>query len=249
MSKTIDVEAGDTWTIGGEGEPLLMQHRDMKHRQVGRTNYSVWYNNCVSWSHIPSWVAIDILSQWGYTITTPAAKDEAPAKTEPTTDVPVVDAVWVERTHAVGGKSLYVFHGQPNADVYIRQQSDGTARIVRLTPDADAIKAVVREMMENYSATDHNARATADDAKVRAADAIELANDARDRGRKANERLDALESRLAAEKPTDKDAARVVKAPKNEQLWGSSGHSWWCERDRQWIDALASQGIKVEAAE
>ncbi len=83
MSKTIDVEKGDTWTADTKDKPFFMQHRDGKHRQVTHSNVSRWYDNCIEWPPLSSWVAETVLRSWGYTITTPAAKDEAPAKTEP----------------------------------------------------------------------------------------------------------------------------------------------------------------------
>lgn len=78
MSKTIDVEAVDTWTVETKEQPFFLQHRNGKHRQVSRSTVSRWYGNCVEWPPISSWVAVGILDAWGYTITTPAAKDEAP---------------------------------------------------------------------------------------------------------------------------------------------------------------------------
>lgn len=152
MSKTIDVEAVDTWTVETKEQPFFLQHRNGKHRQVSRSTVSRWYDNCVEWPPISSWVAVGILDAWGYTITTPAAKDEAPAKTEPTLDVPMVGDIWVEHDGVLSGYSqwnkMHALHGY--------EIRNGTARIVRLAADPD-LAATVKRVEERLEKVETNA--------------------------------------------------------------------------------------------
>lgn len=85
MSKTIDVEKGDTWTIcESNGLSVVYQYRNERTiwmfekasaRKPGLTCRTS------SEKDVPQAAALMILEAWGYA--TPAAKDEAPAKTEP----------------------------------------------------------------------------------------------------------------------------------------------------------------------
>ena len=93
----------------------------------------------------------------GYHITTPA---ESPAKPEPATvkqdltvGVPVVDAVWVEGSFGDGLPFLTPHSTEKRARAVasnIRKASSGTARIVRLAPDAD-LAATVKRLEERVA--------------------------------------------------------------------------------------------------
>ena len=248
MSKTIDVREGDEFGA----DVYLCQTRGDRFRNLYENSVSGW---CKGGSvaqnpqlrPVSKDDAMLMLTMAGYSITRDDGKVEGGDEAKPA-DVPEVDAVWVEDTMVDGSKSLTAYSGRESAESCADLDIErGRARIVRIRPDTETIKAVVREMLENYSATDHNARAIADDAKVRAADAIQLANDARDRGRKANERLDALESRLASvEKPK---ATGVVKVPKfvydtfepHNEFDRGLRHA-----NAMWKEALTAAGVKWE---
>lgn len=217
MSKTIDVEKGDTWTADTKDKPFFMQHRDGKHRQVSRSTVSRWYDNCVEWPPISSWVAVGILDAWGYTITTPAAKDEATAKTEPTPDVPMVGDIWVEHDGVLSGYSqwnkMHALHGY--------EIRNGTARIVRLAPDAD-LAATVKRVEDTVTQLD---KAAFD----------------------FDERLSKLEAATTPAKvrvvaPTTPDTAPMT----NERFHGWS--EGWCQSDERWRAALSAAGVEVKEA-
>lgn len=87
----------------------------------------------------------------GYHITTPA---ESPAKPEPATvkqdltvGVPVVDAVWVEGKN---GRLCGYGHWNAMHAIWGYDVRSGTARIVRLAPDAD-LAATVKRVEERLS--------------------------------------------------------------------------------------------------
>lgn len=235
--KTIDVMEGDTWTLVDDGG--LFQYRNKQWRGVyADTHESEMYwraddGRLVCELDIPSAHARGMLIAWGYKIT--AAKPEA--KPEPLTfmedlvertekaetvkpelTVPLVDVVWVE----VWGEYVYAYTSiEVATKVWQRYLDNGKARIVRIRSD------------------DEKARFLANHANERLDQHV-------NRLAEAHARIDALESRLAAEKPADKDAARVVKAPKNYAPPGFSVWRNYKDRDDHWVSCLGNQGITVE---
>ena len=191
MSKTIDVRPGDTWTLVDDGG--MFQYRNKQWRGIyadTREDEMYWrgpQDRLACEVDIPSDHAIGMLKSWGYTLT-PAAKPEAngncqqESKPETLTqakpaDVPLVDAVWVEIAWNVGATSIYLYASLEAAQRGIEYASrDGrTARIVRLRT------------------VDEEARADAKDNFKHVHDRINV----------LLHRIDALESRISAEKDAD----------------------------------------------
>ena len=222
--------------------------------------------------------ALLMLTMAGYTITPgegekPAAKTEAkpmtfmddlvertekPAPTvKPDVTVPLVDAVWVEVTTRGGVKYLNTYPSPEEAlkvwgDTSGQRMEEGLARIVRIRPDADAIKADVTVAVQRINAQYKWLEEL--ESRLDTLSDLTAARDAR-----LVQRLEKVESIanckgifIPAEKPADKDAARVVKAPKLPKAPAEVCLDWdkgQRTADEVWRTALASQGIKVEAAE
>ena len=143
-----------------------------------------------------------------------------------------------EANEMIPGKPL-ANHQPPNLPTANGGKA-GLDNVLTVKPDVtvDAIRAVVREMMEGYSATDHNARAMADDTR----------NTVRELDKAAFQWLSALESRLAAVEPAPKPAAMVVKAPtvaKTPGLFTDAEMRMIHARDHAWRAALAEAGITI----
>lgn len=87
MSNKIDVEKGDTWGLLRSGN--MVQYRGATWRLCGPDRGTGAWSRAtglgpdIGEQSVSERVAVELLKGWGYSITTPAAKDEAPAKTEP----------------------------------------------------------------------------------------------------------------------------------------------------------------------
>jgi hypothetical protein len=72
-------------------------------------------------------------------------------KPDATTDVPVVDAVWVDRKLSDGTRVLWTFRDDESAQKYCGPElRNGTARIVRLAADPD-LAATVKRLVERVA--------------------------------------------------------------------------------------------------
>jgi hypothetical protein len=192
--KTIDVMDGDTWTMWPRTSGMY-QYRNGAYRFIDDTHISPGWR---SLTKDPVEVSIPDCAAKAILASwgykITPGEGEKP-KCQPKTTSPVLTAERTENPPTV----------KPELTV-------------------DAIKAVVREMMEGYSATDHNAMAFI---------------------RTLQTQVENLESRLAALASAIQPAARVVKAP-GRPVYGDGdwrkGVEWEAKR---WRAALAEAGIAI----
>ena len=154
MSKTIDVRPGDTWTIRTNTGELIQYRNGDRIRYVcpSTAEKPLRVQPTDDEVSIVYWAVENIVRGWGYTLI-PAAKPEAKPADAPavkenlTTDVPVVDAVWVEDKN---GRLCGYGHWNAMHAIWGYDVRSGTARIVRLAPDPD-LAATVKRLEERLS--------------------------------------------------------------------------------------------------
>lgn len=255
MSKTIDVRPGDTWTGLDDGK-WFYQHRDgwciCMVNENGVLTTGINQDRVPGEFDVPSDYAKARIVQWGYTITRDDGKVEGGRTISEAADAAIsqIHAIEAKRDEA---KPADV----PTCAVHLRSDAHLSAVIGRVNGIADWM----------YTLESRLAAVTES-----AADARQIADNVSDRVDELLERVQALEKPADKDAATreiksvrieadgtrhieyatnmDKDAARVVKAPKNVGVFsGSVGHELLLRRDNEWRTALIDAGIKVEAAE
>ncbi len=265
MSNKIDVEKGDTWGLLRSGN--MVQYRGATWRLCGPDRGTGAWSRAtglgpdIGEQSVSERVAVELLKGWGYSITTPAAKDEAPAKTEPTPGVFHLkcpqccfvckpDGGWVRR-----------MCGCKHEDALVRVDGPLVLPERKPTPDVPVVDAV---WVVEQSLAGPNKRLTAyptiEDASkatigkpyiVRLAPDADLAATVK----RVEERLAKLEAATTAEVRHvrsemivggDCTRAKVlVVAPKTNQWVTDDSKAVEDGRDWQWIDTLMRQGIDV----
>lgn len=246
MSKTIDVRPGDTWTLVDDGG--MFQYRNKQWRGIyadTREDEMYWrgpQDRLACEVDIPSDHAIGMLKSWGYTLT-PAAKPE-----DKPDDVPVASELW-GRIHIGSGK-IRVYASKAFAekaqagckDPYWVVMQEPLVRIRSVDEEARFLAHHANERLDQHVNRLAEAHTRIDALESRLAAVTESAASARQIADNVSDRVDELLERVQAlEKPADKPAARVVKAPKRV------GGEWvnQTKRDTQWIAALTEAGITI----